>query len=157
MKIEDMSDEDLCERLVCSHYAPPLSEHEPDDYAEVRAELLRRLGQRRELAALLRNARGRLGAVVFEICDWEAAARVVGEVYDELRRRLGDDGGPGDLDAARTDGGELQPRCPFPGSPGPCLPRPGDGRCTWCERELPDALGGPVGHGGPTGGAKDAE
>lgn len=29
--------------------------------------------------------------------------------------------------------------CPHKGASGPCMPRTRDGRCVWCERELPTA------------------
>ena len=29
------------------------------------------------------------------------------------------------------------PLCSHPGAAGPCMPRVYDGRCLWCERELP--------------------
>jgi hypothetical protein len=40
--------------------------------------------------------------------------------------------------------------CAHPGAKGPCIPRVRDGRCVWCEREMPVMLcrecGAPGGH-----------
>lgn len=53
-------------------------------------------------------------------------ARVIEDVRDAVRGRM-------------LYGHADDAACSHPGAGGPCVPRVRDGRCIWCEREMPRA------------------